>query len=87
MKLKFLDHDQVNERLGPRSREQRWRDIRDDAFPAPIKDGTQNRWPDGEIESWARWRIAVRDGTTKITRWSEWWKADRAAAESIQVTV
>jgi hypothetical protein len=34
-----------------------------------------------------RWRIAVRDGTTTITRWSEWWKADRAAAKGdLQLT-
>jgi predicted DNA-binding transcriptional regulator AlpA len=79
--MKFLEHEAVNVKTGPRSRAQRWRDVRADLFPPPAKDGQRNRWPETEIESYQRWRLAVRDGETTIERWSEWWALDRQRAE------
>jgi predicted DNA-binding transcriptional regulator AlpA len=70
--MKFLDHDAVNALTGPRSRVQRWRDIRDDQFPPPVFDGQRKRWPDREIESFLAWRLALRDGATQAMRWSDW---------------
>jgi predicted DNA-binding transcriptional regulator AlpA len=79
--MRLLDHDGVNAKTGPRSKPQRWRDVKADKFPRPVKDGDQNRWPETEIESYAAWRIAVRDGTTKAETWSAW----RAEQERRQV--
>jgi predicted DNA-binding transcriptional regulator AlpA len=80
--VRLLNHDQVNELTGKRSRIQRWRDAKADRFPPPVRDGDRKRWPDTEIESYLRWRIAIRDGATKATRWSEWVaeQAEEAAA-------
>jgi hypothetical protein len=80
--MKFLDDDDLDERLGPRSKVQRWRDAKNDLFPLPVKVGNRNRFADDEIKSYQRWRIAVRDGTTKIKRWSEWCKAERETVAS-----
>jgi predicted DNA-binding transcriptional regulator AlpA len=79
--VRLLSHEQVNELTGKRSRIQRWRDAKADRFPPPVRDGDRKRWPDTEIESYLRWRIAVRDGETTIERWSEWWALDRQRAE------
>jgi len=79
--MRFLDHDAVNALTGPRSRVQRWRDIKADKFPPPAWDYGRKRWPDTEITSFLRWRLAVRDGETRIERWSEWWALDRQRAE------
>ena len=79
--MRFLDHDAVNALTGPRSRVQRWRDIKTDKFPPPAWDYGRKRWPDTEITSFLRWRLAVRDGETTIERWSEWWALDRQRAE------
>src|SRR5262249_60319906 len=80
--VRLLNHDQVNELTGKRPRIQRWRDPKADRFPPPVRDGDRKRWPDTEIESYLRWRIAVRDGATKAIRWSEWVaeQAEEAAA-------
>ena len=78
--MRLLDHEAVNAKVGPRSKAQRWRDWENDRFPPPTKDGDRNRWPETEIDSYIRWRIAVRDGTTTITHWSEWWAAECARA-------
>jgi predicted DNA-binding transcriptional regulator AlpA len=59
--VRLLSHEQVNELTGKRSRIQRWRDAKADRFPPPVRDGDRKRWPDTEIESYLRWRIAVRD--------------------------
>jgi len=83
--MKFLDHDEVNARVGRRSVVQRWRDIKADRFPPPVspgRGGSRNAWVDREIASYQRWRIALRDGETEITRWSEWWALDRPVGDA-----
>lgn len=59
--MKLLDHDKVNERTGPRSKVQRWRDIRAGNFPSPVKIGIRNLWLESEIEEWIRSRVVARD--------------------------
>jgi predicted DNA-binding transcriptional regulator AlpA len=58
---RLLDHDAVNEKTGPRSKIQRWRDIRAGAFPKPVKVGSRNLWPEDEIDNWIAERIRERD--------------------------
>ena len=70
----FLDHGQVRERVGKRSKTKTWRQVKNDEFPPPAQDGGINKWPDDEIAAYIRWRIALRDGTT--TKWSAWWRAE-----------
>lgn len=63
--MRLLDHEDLTA-LGvrPRSRAQRWRLIRAGKFPRPIKCGASNVWPESEILSWIRARIAERDGAS-----------------------
>ena len=82
--MRFLDHDAVNAKTGKRSKTQRWRDIKADLFPQPAKEGQRLRWFENEIDSYLRWRLALRDGTTKIERWSEGRKHDAAQADDLQ---
>jgi predicted DNA-binding transcriptional regulator AlpA len=79
--MKFLGYESVNAKIGPRSRVQIWRDIKNDRFPLPVLNGGRKAWVDYEITSYQRWRLAVRDGETTIERWSGWWSADRQRAE------
>ena len=71
--MRLLDLNAVTAKIGPRSKTKAWRGGREDLFPLPVKDGGENRWLEDEIDAYVRWRIAIRDGTTKIERWSEWW--------------
>jgi predicted DNA-binding transcriptional regulator AlpA len=59
--MKLLDHDAVNEKTGPRSKTQRWRDIRGGLFPRPVKVGSRNLWPEDEVDAWIEARIRARD--------------------------
>lgn len=61
--MKLLDHDAVNAKTGPRSKTQRWRDINDGKFPAPVKVGSRNLWPEEEIDRWIAERINERDNS------------------------
>jgi predicted DNA-binding transcriptional regulator AlpA len=80
--MKFLDHDAVNLLIGPRSRVQRWRDVKTDLFPRHVLIGGRQRWPDTDIALYQQWRLAVRDGATTAAHWSEWLaeQAEKAAA-------
>jgi predicted DNA-binding transcriptional regulator AlpA len=78
--MKFLDHSELIPRVGKRSKVKTWRDVKADRFPPPVYDGERQRWVDIEIDSYQRWRLAVRDGDTTIERWSEWWALDRQRA-------
>jgi predicted DNA-binding transcriptional regulator AlpA len=73
IKMRLLDDDQVDAKIGESSKTTKWRKAKGDRFPQPVKDGGENRWLESEIDSYIRWCIALRDGTTKIERWSEWW--------------
>ena len=79
--MKFLDHDALIPRLGKRSKVKTWREVKADRFPPPVYDGDRQRWPYIEIDSYQRWRVALRDGETAIQRWSQWWALDRQRAE------
>jgi hypothetical protein len=73
--MRFLDHDAVNALTGPRSRVQRWRDIKADKFPPPAWDYGRKRWPDTEITSFLRWRLAVSwsrlsEQLFRVDKWS-----------------
>jgi prophage regulatory protein len=59
--MRLLDHHAVNELTGPRSKAQRWRDVRAGTFPKPVKIGTRNLWPEDEVENWIAERIRERD--------------------------
>jgi predicted DNA-binding transcriptional regulator AlpA len=59
--MRLLDHDAVNERTGPRSKAQRWRDIQAGLFPRPVKVGSRNLWPEDEVDAWIESRIRARD--------------------------
>jgi predicted DNA-binding transcriptional regulator AlpA len=63
--LTFLTHQDVNAKVGARSKSQRWRDVRNDVFPAPAKDGARNnRWSSEEIDAFLKWRLELRDRVT-----------------------
>jgi predicted DNA-binding transcriptional regulator AlpA len=57
----LIDHEAVNAKTGPRSKVQRWRDVKAGKFPPPVKVGSRNLWVAEEIEAWIAERIAERD--------------------------
>jgi len=56
----------ARENIQPQSREHRWRMIRANNFPKPLRIGAKNYWDEAEIEAWKANRIATalaaRDG-------------------------
>lgn len=59
----LTDSDLTEMGIQPKSRAQRWRNIRAGTFPKPIKMGSRNVWPEEEIEAWVEARKAERDST------------------------
>ena len=73
--MRLLDHDGVTAKIGPRSPTTTWRHVKKDRFPPPVKSGGGRlMWPEGEIDAYILWRIALRDHTTSAECWSEWWR-------------
>jgi hypothetical protein len=79
----FLTHHAQTARIGPRSKAQMKRDEEADVFPRAVRVGGQLLRTDVEIESWQRWKLAQRDGTTTIQKWSQWW-ADRTRQANLE---
>ena len=65
MSTRLLTHDDVNQKTGPRSKVQRWRDINKGKFPPPVKVGSRNLWPEEDIDKWIAGRIRARDGKSE----------------------
>jgi prophage regulatory protein len=60
---KILREPEVKQRTG-KSRAQRWRDIRDGRFPAPVELGRNSiGWFEDEIEAWLATRPRRRYGS------------------------
>lgn len=61
--MRLLDHDGLTAKgVKPESKTQRWRLIKEGAFPRPLKSGSQNVWLESEIDAWIAQRVAERDG-------------------------
>jgi hypothetical protein len=47
---RMLSHQDLNERGRPKSREQRWRDVKAKLFPRPVDVGHVKAWPENDID-------------------------------------
>jgi predicted DNA-binding transcriptional regulator AlpA len=60
--MKLLAYEDLQPVKGIRfSKVQLWRNVRANLFPAPIKVGQRNYWPENEIDSYLAEAIAQRD--------------------------
>lgn len=58
----LLDDDDLTARgVRPKSKTQRWRLIKADKFPKPVRQGNRNTWLESEIDKYLADLIAARD--------------------------
>jgi predicted DNA-binding transcriptional regulator AlpA len=60
--MKLLSFDDLKPEKGiPDSRQTVWRKVKRGVFPAPVKHGSRNAWPEHEIDQYIESLVAERD--------------------------